>query len=112
MPTLEGDPTPLTLKTLWGNQALDLRCFGVVLLALADDCTADNNLSDIVLLIEAEEPADLGGTLRAKSLRLNHIRETRKFAFTLFDNAKRENAEIVASDRWIFALGRNNSNRG
>jgi hypothetical protein len=58
---------PLALETLGGHQALDLGALGVGLARLGGDLTGNDELTDVVLLVEVEEAADLGGWWSAKS---------------------------------------------
>lgn len=88
----------LALETLGSNQTLDLGGLGVVLLALAGDSAADDELADIVLLVETEEAADLGGTLGTESLGDDNIGETREVALTLLDDAQSKDGEILTGD--------------
>lgn len=95
---LDGDPVTLALETLRSNQALDLGGLGVVLLALAGDGAADDELADVVLLVETEEAADLGGTLGTESLGNDGVGEAGEVALTLLDDAQSEDSEILTSD--------------
>lgn len=88
----------LALETLRSNKALDLGGLGVVLLALTGDSAADDELADIVLLVETEEAADLGGTLGTESLGDNGVGETGEVVLTLLDDAQSEDGEILTSD--------------
>lgn len=88
----------LALETLGGNQALDLGGLGVFGLALLGDGTADDELADVVLLVETEETADLGGTLGAESLGDDSVGETGQLTLTLLDDAQGQNSEIETGD--------------
>ena len=62
----------------------------------------------IVILAEAEEPADLGSALGAETLGLNGIGEAGDVGLALLDDGKSENGEIgtddAAADRLALAL--------
>ena len=98
MAALECDPVALVLKTLGSDQTLDLGGLGVVGLALTGDGTTDDELADVVLLVETEEAADLGGTLGAESLGDNGVGETGKLTLTLLDDAQGKNSEVLTGD--------------
>lgn len=95
---LDGDPVTLALETLGGNQTLDLGGLGVLGLALLGDGTADDELADVVLLVETEETADLGGTLGAESLGDDSVGETGQLTLTLLDDAQGQDGEIETGD--------------
>jgi hypothetical protein len=95
---LEGNTVALALETLGGDQALDLGGLGVVLLALTGDGAADDELADVVLLVETEESADLGGTLGAESLGVDNVGQAGDVALTLLDDAEGEDGEILTGD--------------
>jgi hypothetical protein len=65
---LERLEVALALETLGGDETLDLGSLGVLLAGLGLDLTADNVGTDIVLLGEVEELADLGSALGGKAL--------------------------------------------
>lgn len=95
---LEGNALALALETLGSNQTLDLGGLGVVGLALTGDGTTDDELADVVLLVETEEAADLGGTLGAESLGDNGVGETGELTLTLLDDAQGKNREVLTGD--------------
>lgn len=95
---LEGDPVTLALETLRGDQTLDLRSLGVLLLALLGDGAADDELADVVLLVKVEESADLGGTLGTESLGDDNVGQAGKLVLTLLDDAEGEDREVGTSD--------------
>jgi hypothetical protein len=95
---LEGNTVALALETLGGDQTLDLGGLGVVLLALTGDGAADDELADVVLLVETEESADLGGTLGAESLGVDNVGQAGDVALTLLDDAEGEDGEILTGD--------------
>lgn len=95
---LDGEPVALVLETLGSNQTLDLGGLGVVLLALTGDGTADDELADVVLLVEAEETADLGGTLGAESLGDDAVGQTGQLTVTLLDDADGQDSKVEVGD--------------
>jgi hypothetical protein len=95
---LEGNPVTLALEALGSNQTLDLGGLGVVGLALTGDGTTDDELADIVLLVETEEAADLGGTLGTESLGDNGVGETGELTLTLLDDAQGKDGEVEVGD--------------
>ena len=88
----------LVLETLGGNQTLDLGGLGVFGLALAGDGTADDELADVVLLVETEETADLGGTLRTETLGDDAVGQTGELALTLLDDAEGQDGKVEVGD--------------
>jgi hypothetical protein len=60
-PLLERLEMPLPLESLGGHEPLDLGSLGVGLAGLGGDLTGNDEGSDIVLFVEVEESADLGG---------------------------------------------------
>lgn len=88
----------LALETLGSNQTLDLGGLGVLGLALLGDGAADDELADIVLLVEAEETADLGGTLGTQALGDNGVGQAGELALTLLDDAQSQNSEVQTGD--------------
>jgi hypothetical protein len=95
---LEGNPVTLALETLGSNQTLDLGGLGVFGLALLGDGTADDELADVILLVETEEAADLGGTLGAESLGDDGVGETGELTLTLLDDAQGKDGEVETGD--------------
>lgn len=95
---LEGHAVALVLETLGSDQTLDLGGLGVVLLALAGDGAADDELADIILLVETEETADLGGTLGAETLGDHGVGDTGDLTLTLLDDAQGENGKVETGD--------------
>jgi hypothetical protein len=90
----------LALETLGRDETLNLRSLGIVLLALAGDCSANDKFPDIILLIEAKKSSDLGSTLRAESLGVDNVREAWKLLFTLLHNAESKNRKVGAGDSY------------
>jgi hypothetical protein len=88
----------LALQALRSNKTLDLRGLGVLLLALLGDGTTDNELADVVLLVETEEFADLGGTLGTKALGVDDVGQTGDLVFALLDDAEGEDSQVLAGD--------------
>lgn len=97
---LEGDPLALALEALGGDETLDFGGLGVFLSVLAGNGAADDEFSHIILLVQTEEFADLGGTLGAESLRVDDICEAGEFAFTLLDDAEGHDAEVEVGNGW------------
>ena len=52
----------------------------------------------IIFLIETEEFADLGGTLGTKTLGLDNIGQARDIVFSLLDDGKGENREVLGDN--------------
>jgi hypothetical protein len=124
----------LVLQTLGSDQTLDLGCLGVGLRALllglhlaADDeltnlesWPSDSTLCEqedwrrsyekthIIFLAETEETADLGGTLGAETLGVNHVGEAGDVLVALLDDAQGKDGEVhaddAAADRFPLAL--------
>jgi hypothetical protein len=94
----------LALETLRSNQSLDFGSLRVVFLTLAGDGSADNIFTDIVLLVEAEESANLGGTLGSEALGVDHVGKPGDVTFSLLNDAKSENREIETGDSSSNAL--------
>lgn len=92
----------LALETLRSNQSLDFGSLRVVFLTLAGDGSADDIFTDIVLLVEAEESANLGGTLGSEALGVDHVGKPGNLTFSLLNDAKSENREIETGDSWIY----------
>lgn len=90
----------LALETLGSHKALDLGGLGVVRLALTSDGAADDELADIVLLVETEELADVGGTLGTESLGVDDVCEAGDVALTLLDDGKGQDGEVETGDGW------------
>lgn len=95
---LEGNALALSLESLRSDETLDLGGLGVVALSFPGDGTADDEFSDIVLLVQAEELADLGGTLGSKALGVDDVGEAGYFPFTLLDDAEGQDGEVETSD--------------
>jgi len=90
----------LVLKTLRGDETLDLGGLGVWLLSvtLRSYLTTDNVFADIVILGEAEELADLRGALGAKTLGVHDISDTRDIIVSLLDDRESENGKIHSNN--------------
>lgn len=97
---LEGHAVTLALETLGSHQALDLGGLGVVLLALASDGAADDELADIILLVETEELADVRGTLGAESLGVDDVCEAGDLTLALLEDGEGQDGEIETGDGW------------
>jgi len=107
---LQRNAMALVLKTLWGNQSLNLGSFGVRLLALTLwlDFTTDDKLADIVFLGEAKELADLGCALGTKTLGVDDVSEAGDIGVALLDDREGEDGEVhcddAATDGFALAL--------
>lgn len=97
---LDGNAVTLALQALGSNQTLDLGGLGVLGLALPGDGAADDKLADIVLLVEAEETADLGGTLGTQALGDDGVGQAGELVLTLLDDAQSQNSEVETGDGW------------
>ncbi len=113
---------PLVLQALGRDEALDLGGLGVRLLALvlgfdfpANDVLANllksatlhathTSPTDIVLLLQAEEAADLGRALRSQALRMDRVGQARDLPVAELDDAEREDGEVRADDAAADAL--------
>jgi len=99
-PPLKCDPVSLVLDTLGGDETLDLGGFGVWFLAftLGLNLSSDNEFSNIVLLVETKELANLGGTLRTKALGVDDVGQARNIVVALLDDRKGKDGEILSND--------------
>ena len=95
---LDGEPVTLVLETLGSNQTLDAGGLGVVFLALAGDGAADDELADVILLVQTEETADLGGTLGTETLGDNGVGQTGQLLLTLLDDAEGQDGKVEVGD--------------
>ena len=95
---LEGHAVALVLETLGSDQTLDLGGLGVFGLALLGDGTADDELADVVLLVETEEAADLGGTLGTETLGDDGVGQTGKLTLTLLDDGEGQDGKVEVGD--------------
>jgi len=107
---LQCDTVTLVLETLGGDETLNLGSLGVWLLAFALglDFTSDDELADIILLAEAEESSDLGGTLGTEALGVNGVGDARNVCVALLDDAESQDGEVhgdnAAADGLTLAL--------
>jgi hypothetical protein len=95
---LKGHAVALVLETLGSDQTLDLGGLGVFGLALLGDGTADDELADVVLLVEAEEAANLGGTLGTETLGDDGVGQTGKLTLTLLDDGEGQDGKVEVGD--------------
>lgn len=99
---LERTQVTLALETLGSHETLDLGSLGVRLgtLLLGDDLAANNELTNIVLLGEVEELADVVGTLGTEALGDGRLRvgETGNLLLTLLDNDEVKSLDVGAND--------------
>lgn len=107
---LQRNAVALVLEALRGDQTLDLWGLGVWLLALTLwlNLTTNNELTDIVILGETKELADLGCAFWTETLWVNDICDAWNLGVTLFDNRESENGKIhgndTSTDRLALAL--------
>lgn len=129
--TLEGDTMTLVLKTLGGNETLDLGCFLIgFLVAFGLDFAADDIFTEllvpgisvlsfdpemkscvrcwketyIIILGQSKEPPDLGRSLGSQSLGLDPIRQARNLPFPFLHNRQCQHAEVHGHDAPTHAL--------
>jgi len=97
---LQGNAVSLVLHALRGNESLDLGglCVWPCALLLGDDLTSDDELANIVLLGQAKESSNLGGTLRAKSLGVDDIGQAWDIAVALLDDRQGEYGKVLSDD--------------
>jgi hypothetical protein len=107
----------LVLDALWGDETLNLWGFGVWLgsLLLGHDFSSNDELAvvcqyrpgyimylyilpNIILLVETEELADLGGALGTETLWVDDISKAWDILITLLDDREGENGEILCDD--------------
>jgi len=98
--SLQCNAVSLVLHSLGSNESLDLGGLGVWLgaLLLGHDFTSDDEFANIVLLGQAEESSDLGGTLRAKSLGVDHIGQARDIVVALLDDRESQDGKVLSDD--------------
>lgn len=87
----------LSLQGLWGNQSLDLWSLGVGLVTL-DNLTSDNEVSDVVLLGQAEELSNVAGSLWTQSLWGGGVSQTLDVTVTLLDNRQSKDSQVLADN--------------
>lgn len=116
-PLLEGSEVSLPLETQGGDKTLLRYCQQITaqiasresyhldlgglsggLAVLLGNLSSDDKLGNVILLGQVEELADLGGTLRTKSLGENDIGKTGKLIGTLLDNGDGEDTNVTADD--------------
>ena len=56
------------------------------------------NIPNIILLAQTKESSDLGGSLRTKTLGIDHISETWNIALALLDDGESQDGEILTND--------------
>lgn len=65
-------------------------------------------IPDVVLLAQTKEASDLGGTLGAESLGVDHVGEAGNITFALLDDGESEDGKILGddgtADRFTLAL--------
>ena len=87
----------LSSESLLGNESLDLGALVESLVTLLD-LAADDVLSDIVLLAESEDLADVAGSLGTKSAGLVVGGHTLDVSITLLNDLKGDDGKIGATD--------------
>ena len=87
----------LSSESLFGNESLDLGALVESLVTLLD-LAANNVLSDVVLLAEGEDLADVAGSLGAESAGLVVSGNTLDVSITLLHDLEGNNSQIGAAD--------------
>ena len=87
----------LSSESLLSHQSLDLGALVECLVTLLY-LTADNVLSNIVLLAESEDLADVAGSLGTKAARLIVVGNTVNISVTLLDDLEGNNGQIGTAD--------------
>lgn len=107
---LECQAVSLALKNLGCDQTLNAGRLGILLCLgtffFADDLATDlvDILTDIILLAQVKELADVAGTLGTKTAGLGGISNAGNLTLTLLDDGKVEDAELVVDDATADAL--------
>jgi len=98
--TLEGKTMTLVLKTLRGNETLDLWGLGIWLLSftLWLNLTTDNELANIIILGETEELSDLCSALWTQTLGVNDVGDTGDIILSLLDDGEGQDGKIHSDD--------------
>jgi len=98
--TLEGKTMTLVLKTLRGNETLDLWGLGIWLLSftLWLNLTTDNELANIIILGETEELSDLCSALWTQTLGVNDVGDTGDIVLSLLDDGEGQDGKIHSDD--------------
>jgi len=91
---LEGLQVALVLQALRSDQTLDLGGLEDGLLAVLVDLALDDVLTNIILLAEVEQLADLGGTLGTQAARLDGVGQTGNVLVTLLDNDQVQDGQL------------------
>lgn len=91
---------PPPLQPHGGDEPLDLGSLGVRLgtLGLAGNLTPDDELPDVVVLAQVEEPPDLGGPLGSETLGQNGVGQTGDLVVSLLDDDDREDGNVRVDD--------------
>jgi hypothetical protein len=96
---LSGQQSTLALKADRGDQTLDLWSLGLrLLVALGRELSADDKLSDVVLLAESEHLADLGSSLWSQSLWHSRVGQAWQFSITLLGDDQGEDSHVWSND--------------
>ena len=92
----------LSLESSTGDQSLNLRCLGVWLgsFLLPGDLSSNNELTNVVLLGQVEEFADVVGSLRTKSLWYDRVSvgEAGNILLALLDNNQVQGLHVWSDD--------------
>jgi len=97
----QGAEVTTALETFRGDESLDLGSLGVglsILLLLRLDLSADDKLSDIIVLGQVEEFADLRCSLGSQSLRQDVVGQSWDIGVSLLDYAEGEYGDIVSNN--------------
>jgi len=89
----------LSLKSGWGDQALDFGGFaGGLVLVVGRQVSSDHEFGDVVFLFKVEELSDFVGSLGSKSSVDDRVGEAGDFGSTLSDNNSRDDAHVVVDE--------------
>jgi len=99
-PPLQSNSVTFVLKTLGSDEPLDLRGFGVRLLALALglNLAANDELTNIVNFGETEKLANFGGSLGTKPFGMGDIGKTSDVAIALLDDDEGKDSQVGTDD--------------
>ena len=99
VPLLQTPQVSLPLQPHGGDEPLDLGGLGVRLaFILAGNLTSDDELPDVVLLAQVEEPPDLGSPLGSKTLGEDGVGQTGDLLLTLLDDDDGEDGNVGVDD--------------
>jgi len=95
---LESKTVTFALENEGSNQALDLGGLGDSLAVLGGDGATDNVLTDIIVLGQVKQAADLGGTLGSQTAGDGGVGKTGDILLTLLDDSQVEYTELSIDD--------------